>query len=133
MVNEKNNQPRAVGRRKCASARVRITDGKGEFIVNGKKMEEYFPYFELQRIALAPLETAGKIGKLDVSVKVVGGGSKGQATAVSHGLSRTLVKYDLEYKKSLKAAGLLTRDSRIKERKKPGLKKARRAPQWKKR
>lgn len=133
MINETSNKLRAVGRRKSASARVRLTDGKGEFTVNGKKMEEYFPYFELQQIVLAPLETTAKVGKLNVSVKVVGGGVKGQAIAVSHGLSRSLVKYDEEYKKPLKAVGLLTRDPRVKERKKPGLKKARRAPQWKKR
>lgn len=133
MVNEKNTQSRAVGRRKCASARVRLTVGSGEIIINNKKMAEYFPYFELQQIVLAPLEAACQIGKLDISVRLVGGGAKGQAVAVSHGIARALIKNDEEYRKPLKAGGFLTRDSRIKERKKPGLKKARRAPQWKKR
>jgi small subunit ribosomal protein S9 len=130
---ETKNQLRAVGRRKSASARVRITEGKGEILINGKPFEKYFPYFQWQQTVLAPLEAVGKKGKLDVSVKIVGGGVKGQATAVQLGISRSLIKYDEEYKKVLKSEGYLTRDSRVKERKKPGLKKARRAPQWKKR
>ena len=130
---EDKTQIKAVGRRKSASARVRITEGKGEITINTRALDNYFPYFELQAMVLAPLEAVGKKGKLDVSVKIVGGGPKGQATAVQHGIARSLVKYDEEFKKILKAEGFLTRDSRVKERKKPGLKKARRAPQWKKR
>ncbi len=124
---------RAVGRRKSASARVRIDKGKGEVIINGQELKVYFPYFEMQEIVMAPLKALGKEKDLDVSVKVNGGGKKGQAVAVQHGIARALVKWNEDFKKSLRAGAFLTRDSRVKERKKPGLKKARRAPQWSKR
>ncbi len=129
----KTDQLRAVGRRKSASARVRLEKGKGTVTVNGQPLEKYFPYFEWQETVLAPLKALGKDKDLDVSAKVAGGGKKGQATSVQLGLSRALVLWNEEFKKTLKALGLLTRDARVKERKKPGLKKARRAPQWSKR
>lgn len=130
---KEEEQIRAVGRRKTASARVRLTPGKGEITVNGKKMAEYFPYFQWQDTVIAPLKAVAKEKTFDVSVKVNGGGLKGQATSVQLGIARALVEWDKELRKSLKTLGYLTRDARIKERKKPGLKKARRAPQWSKR
>ncbi len=123
----------AVGRRKRASARVRIVSGKGVFVVNDKPAEDYFPRLgDLKRIK-APAEVAGLADKLDVSVLVNGGGITGQSSAVSHGLARALLKMDENFRPDLKKAGLLTRDSRIKERKKPGLKRARKAPTYTKR
>jgi len=127
------NTSRAVGRRKCASARVRIEKGEGKIIVNGKDFKVYFPHFEQQDIILSPLKTLSKEKDLNISVKVVGGGKKGQAAAVCHGIARALVEWNEEFKKTLKTQGFLTRDSRVKERKKFGLKKARKAPQWSKR
>ena len=123
----------AVGRRKRASARVRIVSGKGVFVVNDKPAEDYFPRLgDLKRIK-APAEVAGLADKLDVSVLVNGGGITGQSSAVSHGLARALLKLDENFRPDLRKAGLLTRDSRIKERKKPGLKRARKAPTYTKR
>ena len=124
---------RSVGRRKTAAARVRLTPGTGKIVVNGKPLEEYFPYFEWQNIVKAPLVAVGKEKTFDVSAKIVGGGQKGQAVAVQLGIARALVIWNDELKKSLKTQGYLTRDARVKERKKPGLKRARRAPQWSKR
>lgn len=124
---------RSVGRRKTASARVRLTPGSGKIVVNGKDFKEYFPYFEWQNIILAPLTAVGKDKTFDVSAKIVGGGQKGQAVSVQLGIARALVKWNEDLKKSLKTQGYLTRDARVKERKKPGLKSARRAPQWSKR
>ncbi len=123
----------AVGRRKRASARVRIVSGKGVFVVNDKPAEDYFPRLgDIKRIK-APAEVAGLADKLDVSVLVNGGGITGQSSAVSHGLARALLKMDENFRPDLKKAGLLTRDARIKERKKPGLKRARKAPTYTKR
>ncbi len=123
----------AVGRRKRASARVRIVSGKGVFVVNDKPAEDYFPRLgDLKRIK-APAEVTGLADKLDVSVLVNGGGITGQSSAVSHGLARALLKMDENFRPDLKKAGLLTRDARIKERKKPGLKRARKAPTYTKR
>ena len=123
----------AVGRRKRATARVRIVSGKGAFVVNDKPAEDYFPRLgDLKRIK-APAEVTGLADKLDVSVLVNGGGITGQSSAVSHGLARALLKMDENFRPDLKRAGLLTRDSRIKERKKPGLKRARKAPTYTKR
>ncbi len=123
----------AVGRRKEASARVRIVSGKGVFVVNDKPAEDYFPRLgDLKRIK-APAEVAGLADKLDVSVLVNGGGITGQSSAVSHGLARALLKMDENFRPDLRKAGLLTRDARIKERKKPGLKRARKAPTYTKR
>lgn len=128
-----DDMARSLGRRKRAAARLRLVKGKGEFTVNGKKLAEYFPYFAWQEIILKPLKSIGKEKEYDISVKVNGGGKSGQAVAVRHALSRALVKWNEDFKKTLKSLGMLTRDARIKERKKPGLKKARRAPQWSKR
>ena len=123
----------AVGRRKRASARVRIVSGKGVFVVNNKPAEDYFPRLgDVKRIK-APAEVAGLADKLDVSVLVNGGGITGQSSAVSHGLARALLKMDENFRPDLRKAGLLTRDARIKERKKPGLKRARKAPTYTKR
>lgn len=134
MINVKKTQTaiRHVGRRKTAIARVRLADNK-EIVINNKPLNQYFPYFEWQEIILAPLKAVGKENKLGFTVKVVGGGIVGQAEAIRHGLARVLLHYDESLKPILKASGYLTRDARSKERKKPGLKKARRAPQWKKR
>ena len=95
--------------------------------------KEYFPYFEWQDIVIAPLKALAKDKDMDVSVKVNGGGKKNQAVAVQHGIARALVVWNEDFRKTLKTLGLLTRDARVKERKKFGLKKARRAPQWAKR
>jgi small subunit ribosomal protein S9 len=110
-----------------------LVPGTGKITVNGKPMAEYFPYFEWQDTILAPLKAVAKEKTFDISVKVNGGGLKGQATSVQHGIARALVIWNEELKKSLKTLGYLTRDARVKERKKPGLKRARRAPQWSKR
>lgn len=124
---------RALGRRKSASARVRIDRGTGKIIVNGKPLNEYFRHFIDQESIIAALKAVGKEKDLDISAKVQGGGIKGQAVAVRHGIARALVIWNEDLKKALKTIGFLTRDPRVKERKKPGLKKARRAPQWSKR
>lgn len=129
----KGDSARAVGRRKRASARVRITKGTGKVVVNGIDYKKYFSHFAQQEKVVAPLKTLGKEKDLDVSAKVVGGGKIGQADSVSHGLARALVEWNEEFKKTLRLGGYLTRDTRKKERKKFGLKKARRAPQWSKR
>ncbi len=124
----------AVGRRKTSSARVRIYEKKeGGFVVNENKLEEYFPTFELQKKIKSPLEDLNYLEKFFVSAKVYGGGKKSQAEAVRHGIARALIVFDEELQKKLKAGGYLTRDPRMRERKKPGLKRARRAPQWRKR
>jgi small subunit ribosomal protein S9 len=124
---------RAVGRRKRASARVRIGKGSGKITINGKDYKEFLPYFQWQEIVTAPLKALAKEKDLDVSAIVTGGGKKGQAVSVQLGLSRALVMWNEDFKKTLKTLGFLTRDPRVKERKKFGLKKARRAPQWSKR
>jgi len=134
MINEKKQDfIRAVGRHKSSAARVRLQNGKGEFTINGKAMKEYAAYFEYQDIMVAPLKLVGKEKIFDISAKVEGGGLVGQSKAIRLGISRCLVKYDEELKKVLKPEGFLIRDSKVKERKKPGLKKARKATQWKKR
>ena len=122
------------GRRKSSIARVRLTEGNGKFIVNGKTLEEYFGVETLRVIARQPLTVTDTVSKYDVRVKVVGGGLSGQAGAVRHGIARALnVANEEEFRPSLKSNGFLTRDSRRKERKKYGLKKARKAPQFSKR
>ncbi len=124
----------AVGRRKTAVARVRFfTKGNKEFLVNDKPLNNYFPASELQQIAVSALNKMNCLDKFKVSVKVKGGGLHAQAEATRHGISRALVKFNSGYRKMLKKAGFLTRDSRMRERKKFGLKRARRAPQWSKR
>jgi small subunit ribosomal protein S9 len=123
-----------VGRRKTATARVRIyLGGKGEVVVNDKPVDEYFPRSGDVTHLMAPLETVGMVGKIDMTVKVRGGGITGQAGAVQLGVSRALVKLDEEMRSPLRRAGLMTRDAREKERKKPGLKRARKAPTYTKR
>ena len=133
LATTKDTVIRAVGRRKSASARVQIKPGTGKITVNGKDAQKYFPYFEYQEIIFAPLKALGKDKDLDFSVKVSGGGVKSQATAVQLGIARTLLLWNADFKKTLKTSGYLSRDPRVKERKKFGLKKARRAPQWAKR
>lgn len=125
----------AVGRRKTAISRVRIWPASGnerQITVNGKVISEYWHQKELQDIFMAPFSQINNLN-WKVSVKILGGGQHSQAEASRHGLSRALVLAHPEYKKILKVAGFLTRDPRMKERKKPGLKGARRAPQWSKR
>jgi small subunit ribosomal protein S9 len=124
----------AIGRRKRATAQVRYYEnGKGEIIVNNQDFKKYFPFFIWQKNVIDPLEKTNKLDKVDISVLVRGGGKNGQSESIRHGIARILVKVDPESKLILKKYGFLTRDSREKERKKPGLKKARKAPQWAKR
>jgi len=124
---------RGTGRRKNAIARVRLQAGEGRITVNDKDPLAYLGRRVLEMAALAPLRVTGTQRKFDVSVKVVGGGSSGQAGAIAHGIARALCRYDPDYRTPLKKAGLLTRDARMKERKKYGLKRARKAPQYTKR
>ncbi len=122
------------GRRKKAIARVRlIPDGSGSIVINKRTLDEYFGLDTLKYIVNQPLELTATTGKFDIIVNVNGGGFTGQAGAIRHGISRALVKADESYKPALKAAGFLTRDPRAKERKKYGLHKARKAPQFSKR
>lgn len=121
------------GRRKKSVARVRLVPGEGKIVVNDKLLENYFGLETLKVIVKQPLVLTDTASKFDVICKVIGGGYTGQAGAVRHGISRALLKADEELRPVLKKAGFLTRDSRMKERKKPGLKKARRAPQFSKR
>jgi small subunit ribosomal protein S9 len=124
----------AVGRRKEAIATVKLhKNGKGKINVNGKLYTEYFPTDDLEQIVSSPLKSVGQADKVDIEAKSFGGGLHGQAEAVRLGISRALVQLNVNFKKNLRKAGYLTRDPRVKERKKPGLKKARRAPQWQKR
>lgn len=123
----------ATGRRKEAIARVRIIPGEGRIVVNGRPFEEYFPLRTLQTAVVQPLTAVGGNSSLDVIVNVQGGGISGQAGAVRHGIARALVAMDAQMRPILKKAGFLTRDPRMKERKKYGLKKARKAPQFSKR
>ena len=129
----KKEQIWATGRRKKAIARVRIAEGEGKFLVNKTPVADYFKLDTLTNIAKQSLATVGAETKYDVNVNVYGGGLAGQAGAVRHGVARALVLANEAYKPELKAAGLLTRDPRMKERKKYGLKKARKAPQFSKR
>ena len=122
------------GRRKSSIARVRlIPGGTGVITINNRTLDNYFGMETLKFIVKQPVETVGVAEKFDVEVKVQGGGFTGQAGAIRHGLSRALIQADAEFRPALKAAGFLTRDSRMKERKKYGLKAARRAPQFSKR
>ncbi len=123
----------AVGRRKTAVARVRLFTKAGEFLVNDKQYTAYFPTLELQKIVEDALQKMKLFGRFKVTIKVSGGGIHSQAEAVRHGLARCLIKFNSDFRKRLKRAGFLRRDPRMKERKKPGLKRARRAPQWAKR
>jgi len=121
------------GRRKSAVARVYLLPGKGDIFINKRDIDDYFGLDTLKLIVRQPLELTGTLGKFDIKVNVFGGGFTGQAGAIRHGISRALLKADDEFRLSLKKAGFLTRDPRMKERKKYGLKGARRAPQFSKR
>ncbi len=122
------------GRRKSAVARVRLYPGNGQILVNSKSTEDYFGGRALyQQMVNQPLQITDNVGKFNVTVKVLGGGVTGQAGAVRHGLARALIQADVAFRPALKKAGLLARDSREKERKKVGLKRARKAPQYTKR
>ena len=124
----------AIGRRKTSRARVRLflKGGKG-ILVNGKPYKIYFPLLSLQQIIIAPLELMKLLDKFEFEAKLSGGGIHSQSEALRHGISRVLVKFNPNFRKKLKKAGFLTRDPRERERKKFGLKRARRAPQWRKR
>ena len=121
------------GRRKSSVARVRLVPGTGVIKINKRDLEEYFGYETLKMIVRAPLVLTDTLGKFDVIVNVYGGGYTGQAGAIRHGIARALIVADPELRGALKKAGFLTRDPRMKERKKYGLKAARRAPQFSKR
>ena len=121
------------GRRKSSVARVRIVPGTGKITVNGRDIDDFFGLETLKVVVRQPLVATDTLGKYDVIAKVTGGGFTGQAGAIRHGLSRALLTVEEEYRATLKAAGFLTRDPRMKERKKYGLKAARRAPQFSKR
>ncbi len=121
------------GRRKRAVARVRIMQGSGTFQINKRSLDEYFGLDTLKYIVNQPLVLTDMVGKLDIYVSVKGGGFTGQAGAVRHGIARALLELDSSFREPLKKAGFLTRDPRMKERKKYGLKKARKAPQFSKR
>lgn len=121
------------GRRKTSVARVRLVPGEGNIVINGRPLDQYFGLKTLELIIKQPLNLTGTNGKYDVLAKVAGGGTTGQAGAIRHGIARALLKVDLEYRPALKKAGFLTRDPREKERRKYGLKKARKASQFSKR
>lgn len=122
------------GRRKSSVARVHLfPNGTGAITINGRDIDDYFGLETLKLIVRQPLNTTGTLGKVDIAATVSGGGVTGQAGAIRHGISRALLKVDETYRPALKAAGFLTRDPRMKERKKYGLKAARRAPQFSKR
>ncbi|MGC8460437.1 MAG: 30S ribosomal protein S9 [Candidatus Dormibacteria bacterium] len=121
------------GRRKSSIARVRLFSGEGSFVINGKSPSEYFGRRDLEIVIMQPLRVTGLLGKCSGTIKVEGGGMSGQAGAVSHGIARALSIWQDTLRTPLKRAGLLTRDSRVKERKKYGLKRARKAPQYTKR
>jgi small subunit ribosomal protein S9 len=124
----------AIGRRKSAVAVVRLfKDKESSFLINGRPLNEYFPLFELQKTVQAPIELLKLENKFKILVRVKGGGLNSQAEAIRLGISRALLSFNQNFRKKLKKVGFLKRDSRVKERKKPGLKRARRAPQWQKR
>lgn len=124
---------KAVGRRKEAVARVRLSPGEGRITINDREFREYFPRRLLQQVVVAPLKAVDAVKRYDVAAKVEGGGVSGQAGAVVQGIARALVSNEPDLRAVLKAGGFLTRDARAKERKKPGLKRARKAPQYTKR
>lgn len=123
----------ATGRRKSSSARIFLKAGKGEFTINGKKLDDYLRRMQSQMIAMQPLELLSQSGKFDVSATVTGGGESGQAGAIRHGLTRALIAFNEEFKPTLKEAGYVTRDPRMVERKKYGKRGARRRGQYSKR
>lgn len=121
------------GRRKDSTARVRLVPGSGKITMNGKAIEEYVPFANLRAVVNEPFDVTKTTGQYDVIANVRGGGFSGQAGAVRHGIARALLAVDPDFRDALKKAGLLTRDPRMKERKKPGLRKARKARQFSKR
>jgi len=121
------------GRRKSSVARVRLVPGTGKIVINNRDIENYIPFEALRVVVRQPLVATETVGSYDILVNVKGGGYTGQAGAIRHGIARALLQADPEYRPTLKRAGLLTRDARMKERKKYGLKGARRAPQFSKR
>ncbi len=124
----------AIGRRKSAVAKTKLwLNGKGEITVNGRDYKAYFPVYQLQETLIDALRTVGQDGKVTIAIETMGGGQRGQAEAARLGISRALIELNPNYRKSLKKLGYLMRDPREKERKKFGLKKARKAPQWAKR
>jgi len=130
---EKQNYFYGTGRRKMAIAQVRLLPGKGNIIINGVPCEERFPRLEHRQMIQQPLLVTDSVGKYNVVVKVAGGGVSGQSGAISHGIAQALVRADESLKPILRQNGLVTRDSRVKERKKVGLRRARKAPQYTKR
>ena len=124
---------KAIGRRKEAVARVRLSPGEGRITINDREFREYFPRRLLQQVVVAPLKAVDAVKRYDVAARVEGGGVSGQAGAVVQGIARALVSNEPDLRAVLKAGGFLTRDARAKERKKPGLKRARKAPQYTKR
>ena len=134
MYESKKQYQYGTGRRKSSVARVRLYEGgTGSIIINGRDIDEYFGLDTLKLLVRQPLVTTNTLGKVDIVCTVAGGGVTGQAGAIRHGISRALLEMNAEYRPALKAAGFLTRDPRMKERKKYGLKAARRAPQFSKR
>ena len=135
MTSKKEQYYEGLGRRKASVARVRIVkvEQKGEILINDKSLIDFFNTEELASTVTAPLEATSMEKEFDVSIKVKGGGQRGQAEAAQLGLSRALVKYNIEFQRTLKDLDYLKRDPRQKERKKPGKKKARKSPQWSKR
>ncbi len=121
------------GRRKSSVARVRVYNGTGKIVINDREIDDYFGLETLKLIVRQPLTLTGTTDKFDIICRVAGGGVTGQAGAIRHGIARALLQYDAQLRAELKKAGLLTRDPRMKERKKYGLKGARRAPQFSKR
>jgi len=130
---EKKTYFHGTGRRKSAVAQVRLLPGKGAIVINGTPLEELFPHLEQRRTVLQPLLVTEALGKYNAIVKVAGGGLSGQTGAISHSIARALVASNDSLRPVLRQYGLLTRDPRVKERKKPGLKRARKAPQYTKR
>ncbi|OIO48333.1 MAG: 30S ribosomal protein S9 [Parcubacteria group bacterium CG1_02_41_12] len=125
---------RGVGRRKSSSATVQLyAKGTGKFLINKLELKDYFARPDLIEIAKASLEKLGKLDSTDINARAAGGGKKGQAESVRLAIARALISHDADLKPQLRAAGFVTVDRRVKERKKPGLKRARRAPQWSKR
>ena len=134
MTEEKQRYIETIGRRKTAIARVRITpSAKGSASINGKEIEAYFPTEDMRRIAVEALGLVKLAGKFKLTAKIYGGGLNGQAEALRHAIARALVIHDSDLRSKIKRAGFLKRDPRAKERRKFGLKKARKAPQWSKR
>ena len=134
MYQSKNPYKYGTGRRKSSVARVHLFEnGTGSITINGRDIDEYFGLETLKMVVRQPLNATNTLGKVDIVATVTGGGVTGQAGAIRHGISRALLEMNAEYRPALKAAGFLTRDPRMKERKKYGLKAARRAPQFSKR